>query len=164
MVFLIFLLSFLEICAISKIPRTTTRALRLKSCELPSFHILNYLKPESTLCVMVSKKLKVSKKYIVRLSSAMTIAITRCLEVIRRPEFQITRKHNVSETESVSVLRRGEGDPYLWGPLERPNLNQNYGVYGLCPSSGIQNRYKAQRFGNWICFSLAVRAGSQWSS
>jgi hypothetical protein len=29
---------------------------------------------------------------------------------------------------------------------------QNRGVFGLCPSSEILNIYKAQRFGNWICF------------
>jgi hypothetical protein len=39
------------------------------------------------------------------------------------PELRITRKHNVSETVSVSVLRRGEKDTSLLGPLEGANLN-----------------------------------------
>jgi hypothetical protein len=34
-----------------------------------------------------------------------------------------TRKHNVSETGSVFVLRWEEGDTTLLGPLERANLN-----------------------------------------
>jgi hypothetical protein len=34
-----------------------------------------------------------------------------------------TRKHNVSETGSVSVLRWREETPILLGPLERANLN-----------------------------------------
>jgi hypothetical protein len=33
------------------------------------------------------------------------------------------RKHNVSETESVSILMWREGDTTLLGPLERANLN-----------------------------------------
>jgi hypothetical protein len=35
----------------------------------------------------------------------------------------MTRKHNVSESEYVSVLRRGKEDTYSDGPLERANLN-----------------------------------------
>jgi hypothetical protein len=34
-----------------------------------------------------------------------------------------TRKHNVSETGSVSVVRSGEGGTYFVGSLERGNLN-----------------------------------------
>jgi hypothetical protein len=33
--------------------------------------------------------------------------------------------------------------------------NQNYWVFGLCSSSGIQETRK-QRFGNWICFRPQV--------
>jgi hypothetical protein len=41
----------------------------------------------------------------------------------QRPEFEITRKHNVSETGSVSVFRRGEGDTYCVGSLKKANFN-----------------------------------------
>jgi hypothetical protein len=34
-----------------------------------------------------------------------------------------TRKHSISETQFVSVLRWGEETPTLLGPLERDNLN-----------------------------------------
>jgi hypothetical protein len=44
-----------------------------------------------------------------------------------------TRRHNVSETPSVSVLRRGEETPTLLGPLERANLN-----HWTTPVSGRQ--------------------------
>jgi hypothetical protein len=46
------------------------------------------------------------------------------LEFINRPEFQITRKHNVSDTESLSVSRLGV-KPTLLGPLETTNLNHS---------------------------------------
>jgi hypothetical protein len=34
---------------------------------------------------------------------------------------------------------------------------QNYWVSGLCPSSGLLETSKTQRFGNWICFRPQVR-------
>jgi hypothetical protein len=55
-------------------------------------------------------------------------------------------------------------------------INQDYWVSGLCPSSGILNNRRTQRFGNWICFRPQVRwqetptqltpleRASQWSS
>jgi hypothetical protein len=36
---------------------------------------------------------------------------------------------------------------------------ENHWVCGLCPSSGILNKLKTQRFGNWICFRPQVREG-----
>jgi hypothetical protein len=34
---------------------------------------------------------------------------------------------------------------------------QNYWVFGLCLSSRYYKYYRAQRFGNWICFHPQVR-------
>jgi hypothetical protein len=39
-----------------------------------------------------------------------------------------TRKHNVSETGSVSILRRGRETPTLLDPLERFNLSHWMGI------------------------------------
>jgi hypothetical protein len=47
-------------------------------------------------------------------------------DFVHRPDFsQIMKKHNVSETGSVSVLRWGK-TPTLLGPLERANLNHSF--------------------------------------
>jgi hypothetical protein len=43
--------------------------------------------------------------------------ITGFLDFVHRPEFFITRKHNVTETGSVSILRRGKIDTYSVGSL-----------------------------------------------
>jgi hypothetical protein len=41
---------------------------------------------------------------------------------------------------------------------------KNHCVSVLCPSSGILNNHKTQRFGNWICFRLQVRANfNHWT-
>jgi hypothetical protein len=40
---------------------------------------------------------------------------------------------------------------------------RNCWISELCPSSGILNNYKSERFGKWICFRLKVRAGRQTS-
>jgi hypothetical protein len=37
---------------------------------------------------------------------------------------------------------------------------QNHWVSRLCPSSGITNNYKTQRFGNWISFHIQVKGGT----
>jgi hypothetical protein len=50
-----------------------------------------------------------------------------------------TREHNVSETGSVSVLRKGE-TPTLLGPLERANLNHWSGEYVSPPLIEDVNR------------------------
>jgi hypothetical protein len=45
------------------------------------------------------------------------LGITGFLDFVHRPEFQITRKRNVSETESLCVFKRGQGDTYsFWVP------------------------------------------------
>jgi hypothetical protein len=36
---------------------------------------------------------------------------------------------------------------------------QNYWGFGLCPSSGIKERTRTQRFGNWICFHPQKKIG-----
>jgi hypothetical protein len=46
-----------------------------------------------------------------------------------------TRKHNVSETGSVSILRWEEKTPTQLGPLERPNLNHWTQWVGVFPPS-----------------------------
>jgi hypothetical protein len=43
--------------------------------------------------------------------------ITGSVDFVHRPELEITGKHNVSETGSVSVFRRREGDTYSVGSL-----------------------------------------------
>jgi hypothetical protein len=49
--------------------------------------------------------------------------ITGFSDFVHRPgSKQLEQKHDVSETESVSVLRWGE-TPTLLGPLERANLD-----------------------------------------
>jgi hypothetical protein len=42
---------------------------------------------------------------------------------VHRPEFYITRKHNVPENGSLSGFTWGEGDTTLLSPLEKANLN-----------------------------------------
>jgi hypothetical protein len=46
--------------------------------------------------------------------------------------------------------------------IRRCNYNQNQWVSGLCPSSGILNSYKTQRFGNWICSRLQASGGDTY--
>jgi hypothetical protein len=56
----------------------------------------------------------------------MRLRITGFVDFVQRPEFYThkTRKHNVSETGSISVFRRGGGGgDNLLGPLERANIN-----------------------------------------
>jgi hypothetical protein len=48
-----------------------------------------------------------------------SLIITGFLDFIHRPKFQITRKLNVLETESVSVFRWRERDTYLVASLEQ---------------------------------------------
>jgi hypothetical protein len=43
------------------------------------------------------------------------------VDFVHRPEFRITRQHNVSENGSVSVFRWGEGDTYCEGPFSKSN-------------------------------------------
>jgi hypothetical protein len=44
----------------------------------------------------------------------ITLRITRFMDFVLRSEFEITRKDNVSETESVSVIRWGERELLCW--------------------------------------------------
>jgi hypothetical protein len=48
-----------------------------------------------------------------------TLRITALLDFRQRPEFQITSKHNVSETGCVSVLWWGEGGTCSVGSLRK---------------------------------------------
>jgi hypothetical protein len=43
------------------------------------------------------------------------------------------RKHNVSETGSVSIFRRGVKTPTRFGPLERADLNHVEDTYSVEP-------------------------------
>jgi hypothetical protein len=52
----------------------------------------------------------------------ITFRITGFVDSVHRLEILITRKQNVSETESVSILRWGRETPTLLGTLERANL------------------------------------------
>jgi hypothetical protein len=51
-----------------------------------------------------------------------------------------TRKHNVSETGSVSILKWGGKTPTQLGPLERANLNHWATPVRRMPSSGMWRR------------------------
>jgi hypothetical protein len=53
-----------------------------------------------------------------RVKALLTLRITGFLDSVHCPEFQITRKHNVSKTESVSFFRQREGDAYSVGSLK----------------------------------------------
>jgi hypothetical protein len=48
------------------------------------------------------------------------------MDVVHRPEFYITRKHNVSENESVSVLRCETETPTLLYPSQIYNINHSF--------------------------------------
>jgi hypothetical protein len=49
----------------------------------------------------------------------ITLSITGFVDFDRRPRFQISTKHDVSETASISVFSWGEGDSYSVGPIRK---------------------------------------------
>jgi hypothetical protein len=61
-----------------------------------------------------------SKKYLAKHNA--TVRIAGFLDFVHRPEFWILEHTNVSETGSVSILRRRQETPTRYGPLEIANL------------------------------------------
>jgi hypothetical protein len=52
-------------------------------------------------------------------SRYITLRITGLMDFVHPPDFEITRKHNVSENESTSALRWREGDTCSIGSIRR---------------------------------------------
>jgi hypothetical protein len=53
----------------------------------------------------------------------MTLRIMEFMDFVQCSEFEITRKHNISETESLSSSGEGKGIPTVLDPLERKTFS-----------------------------------------
>jgi hypothetical protein len=85
-----------------------------------------------------------------------------------REDFWRCPKWNFVSTANAELLklqalikRNGLGGKKVPNKLNTtlPNETENHWASGLCPSFGILNNCKTQRFGNWNCFRLQVREG-----
>jgi hypothetical protein len=86
----------------------------------------------------------------------ITLRITGFLDSVHRPVFQITRKHDVSETGSVSVFRWGRETPTLlviqWLRLALSKEPNRVCVYLLSHEDGNWSSFRNVVFSSYLEF------------